>query len=50
MALARRQRPDRELDLVLLTIGANDIHFSGLIANVIVDIAVLAFDPRVRSV
>ena len=37
MALARRQRPDRTLDLVLLTIGANDIHFSGLIANVIVE-------------
>jgi lysophospholipase L1-like esterase len=37
MALARRQRPDRELDLVLLTIGANDIHFSGLVANIIVE-------------
>ncbi len=37
MALARRQRPDRKLDLVLLTIGANDIYFSGLIANVIVE-------------
>ncbi len=36
-ALARRQRPDRELDLVLLTIGANDIHFSGLVANTIVE-------------
>ncbi len=39
MAAARRQKPDRELDLVLLTIGANDIHFSGLIANVIVEAA-----------
>jgi hypothetical protein len=36
MATARRYRPDRGLDLVLLTIGANDIRFSGLIANVIV--------------
>jgi hypothetical protein len=34
---ARRQNPDRMLDLVLLTIGANDIFFSGLIANVIVE-------------
>ena len=39
MALARRQRPERELDLVLLTIGANDIHFSGLVANIIVEAA-----------
>ena len=31
--------PARELDLVLLTIGANDIHFSGLVANVIVEAA-----------
>jgi hypothetical protein len=37
LAAARRQRPDRALDLVLLTIGANDILFSGLIANVIVE-------------
>jgi hypothetical protein len=36
MATARRQRADRALDLVLLTIGANDIRFSGLIADVIV--------------
>ena len=35
LALARRQRPDRALDLVLLTIGANDIHFSELVANAI---------------
>ncbi|HZP76355.1 MAG TPA: hypothetical protein VFB45_09460 [Pseudolabrys sp.] len=33
-ALARAQRP---LDLVLLTVGANDISFSGLVGNVIVD-------------
>jgi lysophospholipase L1-like esterase len=37
MKLARRQRPGRSLDLVLLTIGANDVYFSGLIANVIVE-------------
>jgi len=37
LAAARRHRPDRELDLVLLTIGANDILFSGLVANVIID-------------
>jgi lysophospholipase L1-like esterase len=37
LATARKQRPDRALDLVLLTIGANDIRFSGLIANVIVE-------------
>jgi hypothetical protein len=36
MASIRRQRPERTLDLVLLTIGANDILFSPLIANVIV--------------
>ena len=39
MALARREQPDRELDLVLLTIGANDIDFSGLVANIIVEAA-----------
>jgi hypothetical protein len=37
MAIARRSRPGRNLDLVLLTIGANDILFSGLIANIIVE-------------
>src|SRR5262245_47009381 len=37
LAAARRQQPDRNLDLVLLTIGANDIHFSGLIANVMIE-------------
>jgi lysophospholipase L1-like esterase len=36
LALARRHRPDRTLDLVLLTIGANDIGFSELVADVIV--------------
>ena len=36
LALARRQRPDRTVDLVLLTIGANDIGFSELVADAIV--------------
>ncbi|MBV8755499.1 MAG: hypothetical protein JO328_21805 [Hyphomicrobiales bacterium] len=36
LAQARRHRPDRSLDLVLLTIGANDIGFSELVADVIV--------------
>jgi lysophospholipase L1-like esterase len=34
---AKRRQPDRKLDLVLLSIGANDINFSGLVADVIVD-------------
>jgi hypothetical protein len=34
---ARKHRPDRALDLVLLTIGANDIQFSGLVADVIIE-------------
>ncbi|RTL50811.1 MAG: hypothetical protein EKK40_11935 [Bradyrhizobiaceae bacterium] len=37
LAAAQRRQPDRQLDLVLLTIGANDMNFSGLVANVIVD-------------
>jgi lysophospholipase L1-like esterase len=34
---ARSRQPDRKLDLVLLSIGANDVYFSGLVADVIVD-------------
>ena len=34
---AKRRQPDRKLDLVLLSIGANDIYFPGLVADVIVD-------------
>jgi hypothetical protein len=34
---AKRRQPDRRLDLVLLSIGGNDIYFSGLVADVIVD-------------
>ncbi len=37
LATVRRTRPGRNLDLVLLTVGANDIDFSGLVANVIID-------------
>src|SRR5215471_11103056 len=37
LAAARRHQADRGLDLVLLTIGANDIYFSGLIANVMIE-------------
>jgi lysophospholipase L1-like esterase len=37
VAAAKRRQPDRTLDLVLLSIGANDIDFSGLVADVIVD-------------
>ncbi|MFT3941105.1 hypothetical protein [Rhodopseudomonas sp.] len=37
LTAAHRRQPDRTLDLVLLSIGANDINFSGLVADVIVD-------------
>ncbi len=37
LAAAKHRQPDRKLDLVLLTIGANDINFSGLVSDVIVD-------------
>ncbi len=37
LALAQRRQPDRGLDLLLLTVGANNIRFSGLVANVILD-------------
>jgi hypothetical protein len=37
LAAAKRRQPDRKLDLVLLSIGANDVYFSGLVANVLVD-------------
>jgi hypothetical protein len=33
---ARKDHPDRKLDLILLTVGANDIKFSGIVADVIV--------------
>ena len=37
MAIAAKQSKDRKLDLVLLTIGANDIWFAGLLADVITE-------------
>jgi hypothetical protein len=37
MTALHRQQPNRGLDLVLLTVGANDVNFAGLVANVIVD-------------
>jgi hypothetical protein len=37
MAMVQKQQPARKLDLILLTIGANDILFSGLVANVIIE-------------
>jgi lysophospholipase L1-like esterase len=37
LSAAKRRQPDRQLDLILLSIGANDINFSGLVADVIVD-------------
>ena len=37
MGAAKKRQPARALDLVLLTVGANDINFSGLVADVIVD-------------
>lgn len=37
LAAAKKRQPDRRLDIVLLSIGANDINFSGLVADVIVD-------------
>jgi hypothetical protein len=39
LASARRHMPERRLDLVLLTVGANDILFSGLVADVIIESA-----------
>ena len=37
---ARKQLPSRKLDLVLLTVGANDIKFAGLVADVIISAGV----------
>lgn len=36
LARAQKNRPERGLDLVLLTVGANDIKFSGMVADVII--------------
>jgi len=37
MTALHRQQPNRNLALILLTVGANDVNFAGLVANVIVD-------------
>ncbi|MGA8324363.1 MAG: hypothetical protein WB774_26910 [Xanthobacteraceae bacterium] len=37
IAALHKQQPNRNLDMVLLTVGANDVNFAGLVANVIVD-------------
>jgi lysophospholipase L1-like esterase len=37
LASAQRAHPGRMLDLVFLTVGANDIDFSGLVADVIIE-------------
>jgi hypothetical protein len=37
MAGLHKQQPNRNLDMILLTVGANDVNFAGLVANVIVD-------------
>ena len=37
LGAAKKRMPSRRLDALLLTIGANDINFSGLVADVIVD-------------
>lgn len=37
LSAAQRRDPTRQLDLVLLTVGANDIDFSGLVADVIIE-------------
>lgn len=34
---ARKSQPGRTVDLIFLTVGANDIDFSGLVADVIID-------------
>jgi hypothetical protein len=39
LAKAQKSQPQRALDLVLLTVGANDVDFSGLVADVIIESA-----------
>ncbi len=40
LAAARKRDPQRRLDLLLLTVGANDVRFSGLVADVIISAGV----------
>lgn len=37
MDQVHKREPQRQLDMILLTIGANDVHFAAMVANVIVD-------------
>ncbi len=37
LAAVKKRDPSRQLDLILLTVGANDIEFSGLVANVMIE-------------
>jgi len=37
LARAQRAQPNRTLDLIFVTIGANDINFSGLVGDVIIE-------------
>jgi lysophospholipase L1-like esterase len=37
MDKVHKREPQRQLDMILLTIGANDVHFAAMVANVIVD-------------
>jgi hypothetical protein len=37
IAAAKKRQTERQIDLIFLSIGANDIDFSGLVADVIVD-------------
>lgn len=37
LTAATSRQPDRKLDLVMLSIGANDINFSGLVADIILE-------------
>lgn len=37
MARVHKQDPQRNLDMILLTVGANDVKFAALVGNVIVD-------------
>jgi lysophospholipase L1-like esterase len=39
IAAAKKRQAERQIDLIFLSIGANDIDFSGLVADVIVDSA-----------
>jgi len=39
MAAVHREQPERSLDTILLSIGANDVNFAALLVNVLVDSA-----------